>query len=69
MPFTAQQRSAHSNKQRQHKNIPEACLAKKHVAAKMIIYQKGGHGFAGYNQAEDDHWIGTAVNWMKLNSF
>ncbi len=39
------------------------------IAAKLIVYQKGGHGFAAYNKAEDDHWLPYAVNWMRLNLF
>jgi acetyl esterase/lipase len=39
------------------------------VSAKLIVYQKGGHGFAAYNKAEDDHWLPYAVKWMRLNKF
>ena len=39
------------------------------VSAKLVIYQKGGHGFAAYNKAEDDHWLPMAVKWLKLNGF
>jgi acetyl esterase/lipase len=39
------------------------------IAAEMVIYQNGGHGFATYNEDEDDHWIIKAVKWLKLNSF
>ena len=44
-------------------------LHKFKVPAKMIIYQRGGHGFGTYNKVEDDHWLKYAVDWMKLNAF
>ncbi|MES2277088.1 MAG: alpha/beta hydrolase [Bacteroidota bacterium] len=44
-------------------------LHRHQVSAKLIVYQKGGHGFAAYNKAEDDHWIPYAVKWLKLNKF
>lgn len=44
-------------------------LNKAKVPAEMIIYQKGGHGFATYNKAENDHWVIKAINWLKLNQF
>lgn len=44
-------------------------LHRRNVSAKLIIYQKGGHGFAAYNKAEDDHWLPYAVKWLKLNKF
>jgi acetyl esterase/lipase len=44
-------------------------LHKHQVSAKLIVYQKGGHGFTAYNKAEDDHWIPSAVKWLKLNAF
>lgn len=39
------------------------------IAAEMLIYQKGGHGFAMYNEDEDDYWLHLALKWLKLNSF
>ena len=44
-------------------------LHRQNISAKLIIYQKGGHGFAAYNKAEDDHWLPAAVKWLKLNNF
>ena len=44
-------------------------LHQQHIPVKLMVYQKGGHGFAAYNQAEDDHWLPYALNWMKLNNF
>jgi len=44
-------------------------LHRNNVSAKLIVYQKGGHGFAAYNKAEDDHWIPYAIKWLKLNRF
>jgi acetyl esterase/lipase len=37
------------------------------IPVEMMIYQKGGHGFALYNKAEDDYWLPKAVKWLKLN--
>lgn len=39
------------------------------IPVEMVLYQKGGHGFATYNKAEDDHWVIRAVNWMRVNKF
>ena len=39
------------------------------IPAEMMIYQKGGHGFALHNKEEDDYWLPSAVKWLKLNLF
>lgn len=39
------------------------------IPVEMVLYQKGGHGFATYNKAENDHWVFRAINWMKVNGF
>lgn len=39
------------------------------IPAEMVIYQKGGHGFALHNNVEDDYWLPKAVKWLKLNMF
>jgi len=44
-------------------------LKKAGIPADMIVYQKGGHGFATYNRAGNDHWVIKAINWLKLNRF
>ncbi|RBQ11882.1 alpha/beta hydrolase [Pedobacter miscanthi] len=44
-------------------------LHKRNIPATIKIYQKGGHGFANYNKAEDDHWLPQAVKWLKMNNF
>lgn len=44
-------------------------LLRNRVAAKMLLYQKGGHGFAAYNKAETDNWIPSAIKWLTLNGF
>lgn len=44
-------------------------LHKNHVPATLKVYQLGGHGFANYNKAENDHWLPYAVNWLRLNGF
>jgi acetyl esterase/lipase len=46
----------------------KALLAKK-VPAQMLLYQKGGHGFAQYNAAQDDNWLPAAIKWLRLNGF
>ncbi|WP_316824133.1 alpha/beta hydrolase [Pedobacter miscanthi] len=44
-------------------------LHKRNIPATIKVYQKGGHGFANYNKAEDDHWLPQAAKWLKLNHF
>jgi acetyl esterase/lipase/lysophospholipase L1-like esterase len=39
------------------------------VPAQLLLYQKGGHGFAWYNKAQDEYWIPSAIKWMALNGF
>lgn len=45
-----------------------ALLANK-VHAQLQIYQKGGHGFAMYNKAQDEYWFPAALKWLELNNF
>jgi acetyl esterase/lipase len=44
-------------------------LLRNKVPAEMTVYEKGGHGFASYNKAEDQNWIPSALKWMALNGF
>ena len=44
-------------------------LVANNVAAKLILYKKGGHGFAMYNKAEDKYWLPEALVWLTLNGF
>jgi acetyl esterase/lipase len=44
-------------------------LNRSKVPAEMTVYQKGGHGFATFNKAENDHWVIRAVAWLRLNGF
>lgn len=46
----------------------EALVAAR-VPAQLLIYQKGGHGFAAYNKAQDESWMPAAVKWLMLNGF
>ncbi|MBO9565000.1 MAG: alpha/beta hydrolase [Niastella sp.] len=46
----------------------KALLAKR-VPAQMTLYQKGGHGFAQYNAAQDENWLPAAIKWLRLNGF
>jgi acetyl esterase/lipase/lysophospholipase L1-like esterase len=44
-------------------------LLKNKVPAEILLYQKGGHGFASYNKAEDHRWLPSAIKWLALNGF
>lgn len=46
----------------------QALVANK-VPGQLLLYQKGGHGFAYYNKAQDEHWMPTAIKWLALNGF
>jgi acetyl esterase/lipase len=39
------------------------------VPAQLILYKKGGHGFALYNKEEDKYWMPDAIKWLSLNGF
>jgi acetyl esterase/lipase len=39
------------------------------VPARLLLYKKGGHGFALYNKAEDKYWLPDAITWMTQNGF
>jgi acetyl esterase/lipase len=39
------------------------------ISAQLLLYQKGGHGFALYNKAEDKYWMPDAINWLTQNGF
>jgi acetyl esterase/lipase len=34
------------------------------ISAKLVLYEKGGHGFALYNKAENAWWMPAAISWM-----
>lgn len=44
-------------------------LLAKQVAAQLILYKKGGHGFALYNKEEDKYWMPDALKWLAANGF
>ncbi|MCX6298309.1 MAG: alpha/beta hydrolase [Bacteroidetes bacterium] len=46
-----------------------SALVKYKVPAQLLIYQKGGHGFAMYNKEQDEYWLPAAIKWMRLNNF
>ena len=46
-----------------------SALVKNKVPAQLMIYQKGGHGFAMYNKEQDEYWLPAAIKWMRLNNF
>jgi acetyl esterase/lipase len=37
--------------------------------AQLLLYQKGGHGFALYNKEQDDYWYPMVRKWLALNRF
>lgn len=39
------------------------------VPAQLLLYQKGGHGFALFNKAENEYWLPSALKWLSLNGF
>lgn len=39
------------------------------VPAQLLIYEKGGHGFAMYNKEEDKYWFPDALKWLNQNGF
>jgi acetyl esterase/lipase len=44
-------------------------LLSKNIAAKLLLYEKGGHGFALYNKEEDKYWMPEALLWLAQNNF
>ncbi len=44
-------------------------LLSKQVPAELLLYKKGGHGFALYNKAEDKYWMPQALIWLARNGF
>lgn len=44
-------------------------LRKKGVAAELIIYQEGGHGYGLKNRTTSDLWIERCRDWMKANKW
>jgi len=39
------------------------------IPAQLLIYQKGGHGFAMYNREQDEYWMPAAIKWLAVNGF
>ena len=39
------------------------------IPAELLLYKKGGHGFALYNKAEDKYWMPEAIKWLSQNGF
>ena len=44
-------------------------LTAKKISAQLLIYPKGGHGFAMYNKAMEESWMPQAIKWLRLNGF
>ena len=44
-------------------------LLANNVAAELLLYEKGGHGFAMYNADEDKYWLPEALKWMEKHKF
>lgn len=39
------------------------------IPAELVLYKKGGHGFAMYNKEEDKYWFPGALQWLAANGF
>lgn len=39
------------------------------IPGRLLIYEKGGHGFALHNKAEGEDWMPEAIKWLNLNGF
>ena len=39
------------------------------VPGRLLIYEKGGHGFTLHNKAEGEDWMPDAIKWLNLNGF
>ena len=39
------------------------------IPVELLLYKKGGHGFALYNKAEDKYWMPEAIKWLTQNGF
>lgn len=44
-------------------------LLANHIPAQLLLYEKGGHGFALYNKAENAYWMPVAISWLTTNGF
>lgn len=44
-------------------------LKANNVAAELLLYKKGGHGFAMYNEEEKAYWLPSALQWLRKNNF
>jgi acetyl esterase/lipase len=44
-------------------------LTAQKISGQLLIYPKGGHGFAMYNKAMEESWLPQAIKWLRLNGF
>jgi acetyl esterase/lipase/lysophospholipase L1-like esterase len=44
-------------------------LTAKKIKAQLLVYQKGGHGFAMNNVAMKESWFPSLLKWMELNGW
>ncbi|MBO9200527.1 MULTISPECIES: GDSL-type esterase/lipase family protein [Niastella] len=44
-------------------------LTAKKITGELMIYPKGGHGFAMFNKAMGESWMPQAMKWLHLNGF
>ena len=44
-------------------------LTAKRISGQLLIYPKGGHGFATNNKAMGESWLPQAMKWLRLNGF
>jgi acetyl esterase/lipase len=44
-------------------------LQEHQVPTELLLFERGGHGFAMYNKMENIHWLPKALDWMKKQGF
>ncbi|MGB8192523.1 MAG: alpha/beta hydrolase, partial [Chitinophagaceae bacterium] len=42
-------------------------LLANNISARLLLYEKGGHGFALYNKEENAYWMPAAISWLVMN--
>jgi acetyl esterase/lipase len=49
--------------------VYEEALKKYNVPVKLLLYEKGGHGYGMYNKQSDIFWPDEMIRWMQLFGF
>jgi acetyl esterase/lipase/lysophospholipase L1-like esterase len=44
-------------------------LTAKRISGQLLIYPRGGHGFAMTNKAMGESWLPQAMKWLRINGF